>query len=304
MRRLTLLLCVPLLALFVLAAPSTADHCEPGGIYIDPETGKVRLCEHERPPPPDDEGGGEEPGPEPDCGPWLPYEPPAEREDGASWQEEMRGCSLDGEDWWEYRTVCVANCPGGPDAEETFDELLRIAVAQADPPLPGMRTSFDQPAHDGEVRAIVNAESWWWAESTAPIAEYDEDGPMWVRVTASAERMEVDPGDGSDPIVALPPHHPAFDAEADCPLPGLAYNRNQSYYDQVPGKERGACVHVYEETADEVTATMTVTWTVTYEGFLPGAGPGNPNVSGTVGPQEREQTLSFPVKEIQSVIVR
>lgn len=290
-------------ALLAIAIPGNADsHCRRVVIV---EAGKVTaiwVCD-----PLDDggdEGRGGGGGDESDCETVLADgpEPIIEGPNGEVYQLHVRICDGRPDD---YFYVCVANCGGDePTPPEIFDGLLMKATAQADPPLPGMRSSFDQPAHDGDVRAVVNAESWWWAESTTTIEAYDEDGPVWVRVTASAERMEIDPGDGSDLIVALPPDNPDFDEQADCPLPGVAYNRNQSYYDQVPGEERGACVHVYEERADEVTATMTVTWTLTYEGFLPGAGPGNPNVSGTVGPQEREQTLSFPVKEIQSVIVR
>ena len=45
---------------------------------------------------------------------------------------------------------------------------------------------------------------------------------------------------------------------------------------------------------------MSVTWTLAYEGFAPGLGA----VSGSLGAQSREQTATFSVKEIQSVIVR
>lgn len=47
--------------------------------------------------------------------------------------------------------------------------LRQIAAAggrMGDPPLPGLRHTFDQPADDGTVRAIVRAETWWWAEES------------------------------------------------------------------------------------------------------------------------------------------
>lgn len=282
----------------MIVLPTWAEHCVWQEV-VDPETGEVVL-ELVCPPHDGDPGDGGGGGAVKECGPWFPTSPPYEVEDGSYWQEEFRYCLVDGETITESRSACIANCSGEPDPADTFDGLLERAIARVDPPLPGMRTSFDQPAHDGQVRAVVNAESWWWAESTDPIEEYGEDGAVWVRVVATADRMEVEPGDGSDLIVALHADDPNFGEHADCPLPGAAYNRNQSYYDQVPGEERGACVHVYEEAADEVTATMAVTWTVTYEGFIPGVGA----VSGTVGDLVREQTLTFPVKEIQSVIVR
>ena len=299
MRRVGLALLVMVATSVIAVLPVSAEHDCTWQRIVDPETGEAALelvCPpHEDTP--GDGGGGGEPK---DCGPWFPASPPSEDEDGSVWQEQFRYCLVDEETITETRSVCVASCPSDPDPVDIFEGLLERAIGQVNAPLPGMRTSFDQPAHDGQVRAVVNAESWWWAASTDPIEEYDEDGSVWVRVTATAERMEVDPGDGSDLIVALHADEPHYAEQADCPLPGAVYNRNQSYYDQTPGKKRGACVHVYEEVADEVTATMTVTWSVTYQGFIPGVG----GVSGTVGEQVREQTLTFPVSEIQSVIVR
>ncbi|WP_370327139.1 hypothetical protein [Euzebya sp.] len=111
------------------------------------------------------------------------------------------------------------------------------------------------------------------------------DGAISVRVTATPGALEIDPGDGSGSFACTSQ---------------LAYDPNTSYYDQVPGEPRGACVHVYQQVLDEVTATMSVTWTVTYDGFAPELG----SLSGSLGTQTRQQTATFPVKEIQSVIVR
>ena len=205
-------------------------------------------------------------------------------------------CS-DGSEWEQWECIPEFNpdppgpaCDSGDGDEDleqqAFDGLLQRAVAKVDPPLPGLRHTFDQPADDGTIRAIVQSETWWWAEGALePITINDADGPVWVRVTATPGVLEIDPGDGSGTLACTSQ---------------LAYNRNLSYYDQVPGEPKGACVHVYEQLFDEVTATMSVTWTLTYEGFAPGLGA----VSGSLGTQTREQTATFPVKEIQSVIVR
>ena len=172
------------------------------------------------------------------------------------------------------------------DYQEVFDGLLQQAAARVDIPAPGLRHTFDQPADDGTIRAIVRAETWWWSEaSQEPVSVTDEDGPVRVSVTATPGALKIDPGDGSPTLTCSRQ---------------LAYNHNLSYYDQVPGEPKGACVHVYEDVFDQVTATMSVTWTVTYEGSAPGLGA----VSGSLGPQTREQTATFPVKEIQSVVVR
>ena len=203
-------------------------------------------------------------------------------------------CS-DGTRWerWECIPAFNPDPPGPPcgnevrrDAEQIFAGLLQQAAARVDPPLPGLRHSFDQPADDGTIRAIVRAETWWWAEeSLEPIITDASDGDVSVRVTATPGAVEIDPGDGSG----------AFTCTSQ-----LAYDRNTSYYDQVPGEPKGACVHVYQHVFDEVTATMSVTWTITYQGFAPELG----GLSGSLGAQTRQQTASFPVKEIQSVIVR
>ena len=221
-------------------------------------------------------------------GPWLWWRDIVQHEDGSVWGEGYFRCTnLDtGEvfesSWW----VCYASCAGGDPVPEPLDGLLQEALAQVSPPVPGIRHTFDRPAEDGTTRAVVNAETWWWAdEGYSAIVRTDSDGPVWVRVTASPGPLRIDPGDGSGVL--------------QCAGPGLPYNHEQSYWDQVPGGPRGACVHVYEEAAESVTATMSVTWTVTYEGFAPGFG----NVSGALVPIIRQQTATFAVKEIQSVIV-
>ncbi|MBA2558021.1 MAG: hypothetical protein H0V12_11865 [Chloroflexi bacterium] len=203
-------------------------------------------------------------------------------------------CS-DGTEWeqWECIPAFNPDPPGPPcgndarqDAEQVFAGLLERAAARVDPPLPGLRHTFDQPADDGTIRAIVRAETWWWAEtSLEPMVVDASDGGVSVRVTATPGALEIDPGDGSA----------AFTCTTQLP-----YDRNTSYYDQVPGEPKGACVHVYEQVFDEVTATMSVNWTVTYQGFAPELG----GLSGSLGTQTRQQNATFPVKEIQSVTVR
>lgn len=203
-------------------------------------------------------------------------------------------CS-DGTQWEEWECIPGLNPdpPGppcdsasGPSPAELFAGLLQRAAARVNIPMPGLRHTFDQPADDGTIRAIVRAETWWWTEeSLEPIVVHDEDGPIWVTVTATPGALEIDPGDGGGTLACTSQ---------------LAYNRRVSYYDQVPGEPRGACVHVYEQVFDLVTASMTVNWTVAYEGFAPGLGA----VSGSLGSQTREETAAFAVKEIQSVIVR
>jgi hypothetical protein len=207
----------------------------------------------------------------------------------------------DGNSWQRWECIpaynpdppgppCSDNAQAPPDAErdvaEIFDGLLQQAAAQIDPPLPRLRHTFDQPADDGTVRAIVLAETWWWTEeSLEPIVADASDGDVSVRVTATPGALEIDPGDGRGTFTCTSM---------------LTYDRTASYYDQVPGEPKGACVHVYQQVFDEVTATISVTWGITYQGFAPELG----GLSGSLGTQTRQQITSFPVQEIQSVIVR
>jgi hypothetical protein len=208
------------------------------------------------------------------------------RDDGGTWAEGYYECS-DGttRTWWS----CIAgDCAGEPpvsepDWEATLDQLVEQASAAVELPEVNIQHSFDQPGPNGDVRWIVQAEAWWWVDAEAwdPVVESDADGPVWVEVTATPDDLTIDPGDGS-PIVS-------------CDGPGLAYRQDVSYYDQ-EGDPR-ACVHVYRETAEEVTATASMSWTVTYTGATPAG-----TVSGTLSIQTREQLVSAPVREIHSVI--
>lgn len=217
------------------------------------------------------------------------------RADGSTWVQHLFRCEYpDGRVATETRMICIDNCPaadpggGGPAPVPVWRSVpdLRLeALGKVDPSEPGVRHSFDAPAESGDVRAIVLAEQWWWAEGQLqPISGRAADGPVWVEVTATPGDMLIDPGDGSGSL--------------SCATPGVAYNRNVSYYDQTPGEPRGACVHVYESLSEAMTATMSITWTVTWEGFTPVSGA----VSGTLDPIVRSQSVTFPVREIQSVI--
>ena len=205
-------------------------------------------------------------------------------EDGV-WGEGSYSCSDGSTRSW---ASCYARCDDAPepDWQARLDALVLEAVERVDPPLPGVRHSFDQPAANGQVRAVVQAEVWWWAEADfEPVVVNDRDGPVWVEITAAPGELIIDPGDGTAPFA--------------CAAPGVAWDQDRSYYEQVPGADRGACVHVYERAADMVTATVTVEWTLTYEGFAPAVG----DVEGTLPPVPRQQQVSFPVRELQSVIV-
>ena len=291
--RVSVVLAVLVTAVLLPAWGAGADHnCTvvevpvPGGYEI------VRDC-----PPHESQGGGGGGG----GGSGVTCERFVRLDGTGGWDEQGRVvrpvvyvCS-DGSRWERLECVAALNpdppgppCGDGPqrDTEQIFAGLLQQAAARVDPPLPGLRHTFDQPADDGTVRAIVRAETWWWAEEAIePIVADASDGDVSVRVTATPGALEIDPGDGSG----------AFTCTSQ-----RAYDRNTSYYDQVPGEAKGACVHVYQQVSDEVTATMSVTWTITYEGFAPELG----GLSGSLGTQTRRQTASFPVKEIQSVIVR
>lgn len=231
-----------------------------------------------------------------DLGPIAPGSGRETRDDGSVWERRLFRCeSPRGVLTTENRLVCVSSCPaasdqsdgGGPPppAYRSVPDLRLEALGKVDPSMPEVRHSFDQVAESGDVRAIVLAEQWWWLESPpAPVTARAEDGPVWVEVTATPGEMVLDPGDGSGPLT--------------CEAPGVAYDIDVSYYDQIPGEPRGACVHVYEQTSEATTATVSMSWEFAWEGSTPSSGA----MSGTMAPIARSESVTFPVREIQSVI--
>jgi hypothetical protein len=147
-------------------------------------------------------------------------------------------------------------------------------------PDPQLRHIYDS-APDGQVLGVVRAETWWWAETTGPITERAEDGPLWVEVTATPAGLEVDPGDGA-PVVS-------------CPSGGTPYNFGASYYDQIGGSD---CVHVYQQISPAYTVTVTLRWELTWVSGGPVTGAGSlPSAMTTM-------TFALPVGELQSVVSR
>jgi len=187
-----------------------------------------------------------------------------------------------------HRNICTgADCP--VDTVDPIDpsvaSVRERVVAMVDPPLPQLRHTFDDGDFAGDIRAVVNAETWWWSDGTGdPITVGDTDGGTWVSLTATPGDLVVDPGDGSGLLA--------------CDYPGVAFNQSRDYDDQMPGADGGACVHVYRGRADSVTATASVTWSLEWSGFSVAEG----FLSGTLPDMVRSETVTFPVRELQSVI--
>lgn len=279
---------------------------------VDPATNEVRViyvC-------PDDSGGGSGPTTPPDGGgddEGVPSGPSCVLDhfnyeelqdlDGAKYVRAYYTCTVGADTYIESRWVCYASCPGGtPDAdapppglpgspwESRLDDLIVDVEEQLDLPLPDVTGTWEVggASHPSDM-AVVNAETWFWADEPDELTETGTDGPLTVVITATPLSLSVDPGDGSDVI--------------ECPSVGVAYDEELTYHEQSAQGDQPSvsdCHHVFRRTSlredDGVfTVTATMTWDVQYTYTGPISG------SGDLGPDEVSSTIEIEVGEIQSV---
>jgi hypothetical protein len=80
---------------------------------------------------------------------------------------------------------------GTEPTQATLEQAARRAVAEL--PLPAFAARHSPP-----IDTLVNLDTWWWAEgpTDSPIS----GSALGVRASATPDRIEVDPGDGTDPL--------------------------------------------------------------------------------------------------------
>jgi len=181
-------------------------------------------------------------------------------------------------------------CPGDPSATAqiaqiylvriggalTTQALAQRAYAELRPPLPTAQTA---PPRGSE--GLVGLPQWYWVPATqwTPLTRRVAVGPLWAVVTATPHSLTFSPGGGL--------------AAVACPGPGTAYNPRQA-----AAAQHSACTYTYTQSSDGLpgsayTASVSITWTATWEG--------SGNTGGTLPPLTRATTFALPVAEAQAL---
>lgn len=140
--------------------------------------------------------------------------------------------------------------------------------------LPKPAVSVNPPNDDPARFQLVNFPTWWWVTNFAPLKQRTDLGNVWAEVTATPIYSMFDGGQGDS---------------SRCDGAGMAWHPG------LPGDFRGACSYTYRQSAENVTATVTVTWQVTWVG--------SGSAGGTLDPMQLGMDLPLTVYERQAVNV-
>ena len=140
----------------------------------------------------------------------------------------------------------------------------------------------------GHPYTIVNANTWFWSDPTTwqPVNKTVTVGAVWGAATATPVSLNFTPGDGSRTV--------------SCPGPGQAWKANEQTW-LAPVNAQG-CSYRYPNSSlgvggdDQVTATYTITWNVTWTG--------SDGTSGAFTNMQTQTTSRFAVAEVQTVVVK
>lgn len=139
----------------------------------------------------------------------------------------------------------------------------------------------------GHPYTIVNANTWFWTDpgTWQPVSKTVTAGAVWGKATASPVSLSFTPGDGSRTV--------------SCPGPGSPWKANERTW-LAPVNPQG-CSYRYSKSSlgvggdDQVTATYTITWNVTWTG--------SDGSSGAFNNMQTSTPSRFAVAEVQTVVV-
>jgi hypothetical protein len=159
-------------------------------------------------------------------------------------------------------------------------QLAQQALASLRIPKPVVLRS---PAQDNSDNGLpytwVNMWTWWWTTPAVwqPLSATARAGGVWATVTVLPSTMTITPGDGGAPVV--------------CSGPGRAWTTA----DANDAPSSGGCGYRYRHVtpAGPLTATLTVDWTVTWQG--------SGGTSGTLPAMRTATSSTFVVQQIQVV---
>ena len=179
---------------------------------------------------------------------------------------------------------CPARAAGGA-AAPTAAQLAVSAYGRLrlPSPVPGRYPSGS--LQDGHPYTIVNTRMWFWAATASwrSLGKTVCAGGLCATATATPVSLTFDPGNGDAPVT--------------CPGSGTAWARPMGG-SWIPNAQPQGCDYRYRASTfgapgDEVTASYTITWHVSWRGTN--------GTTGTLNPLTTSADSRFAVAELQSV---
>jgi hypothetical protein len=181
----------------------------------------------------------------------------------------------------------AAGAPAAPPPP-TSAQLAQAAFGELVMPLPvPSRYPSGILKESGHPYTIVNANTWFWIDpgTFQPVSKTVTAGAVWGKATATPVSLGFTPGDGSHSV--------------SCPGPGSPWKANDQTW-LAPVNPQG-CSYRYLQSSlgvggdDQVTATYTITWNVTWTG--------SDGTGGAFNNMQSQTTSRFGVAEVQTVVV-
>ncbi len=161
--------------------------------------------------------------------------------------------------------------PPPPPVQVTPAQLAQQAVGELQLPDPQVDLS---PSPDIVAYQLVNLPTWWVVENWAPRTQRTQLGPVFAEVTATPVSTRFDGGDGSAPVT--------------CNRAGVKWRSG------LPEELPQACRFTYQRSNEQVTATISMTWRVTWVG--------SGGTGGTLPPLTTSSDQPLTVYERQAVV--
>ncbi len=187
--------------------------------------------------------------------------------------------------------MAAATAPAGAPAAPpppTSAQLAQAAFGELVMPLPvPSRYPSGILKESGHPYTIVNANTWFWIDpgTFQPVSKTVTAGAVWGKATTTPVSLGFAPGDGSHSV--------------SCPGPGSPWKANDQTW-LAPVNPQG-CSYRYLQSSlgiggdDQVTATYTITWNVTWTG--------SDGTGGAFNNMQSQTTSRFGVAEVQTVVV-
>ena len=183
----------------------------------------------------------------------------------------------------EQALLPPGTCTGTPGRVVDTAQLAGQAYGELRLPAPTVHRSPTEtrldPAAGNRPYTWVNLWTWFWADPSIwdQQTKTVSDGQTSATATARPTTLVIDPGDGNDPVTCKGPGRPWHATDA-----------NNTPTD-------GGCGYMYRHvsTGRPVTATVSVTWSVSWTG--------SDGQAGAFDPMQTQASMQFVVEQIQAL---